>query len=129
VARRDLPRQPHRRVEAGDQVQVDQEGDAEEQCVRVGREQRLRDGAGDGRWFKVRGPLNVSRPPPGRPVFVQAGASDRGRDFAARWAEVIFVTHSSPEAGLSTLIPSPRRRSLAVSAGPGAAARAGAGSD
>jgi FMN-dependent oxidoreductase (nitrilotriacetate monooxygenase family) len=51
-----------------------------------------------GRWFNVRGPLNVSRPPQGRPVFLQAGASDRGRDFAARWAEVIFVTHSSPEA-------------------------------
>jgi len=52
----------------------------------------------EGRWFKVRGPLNVSRSPQGRPVFIQAGASDRGRDFAARWAEVIFVTHSSPEA-------------------------------
>jgi FMN-dependent oxidoreductase (nitrilotriacetate monooxygenase family) len=51
----------------------------------------------DGRWFKVRGPLNVSRSPQGRPVFVQAGASDRGRDFAARWAEVVFVTHSVPE--------------------------------
>ena len=51
----------------------------------------------DGRWFKVKGPLNVSRCPQGRPVFVQAGASERGRDFAARWAEVIFVTHTSPE--------------------------------
>ena len=49
-------------------------------------------------WFKVRGPLNVSRSPQGRPVFVQAGASDRGRDFAARWAEVVFVTHSAPDA-------------------------------
>ncbi len=51
----------------------------------------------DGEWFKVRGPLNVSRSPQGRPVFVQAGASERGRDFAARWAEVVFVTHSTPE--------------------------------
>jgi FMN-dependent oxidoreductase (nitrilotriacetate monooxygenase family) len=49
-----------------------------------------------GKWFKVRGPLNVSRSPQGRPVFVQAGASDRGRDFAARWAEVIFVTPGDP---------------------------------
>lgn len=48
-----------------------------------------------GRWFDVEGPLNVSRPPQGRPVFVQAGASERGKDFAAKWAEVIFVTHSS----------------------------------
>jgi FMN-dependent oxidoreductase (nitrilotriacetate monooxygenase family) len=45
-----------------------------------------------GKWFNVQGPLNVSRPPQGRPVFIQAGASDRGRDFAARWAEIIFVT-------------------------------------
>ncbi len=48
-----------------------------------------------GKWFSVQGPLNVSRPPQGRPVFIQAGASGRGRDFAARWADVIFVTHSS----------------------------------
>jgi FMN-dependent oxidoreductase (nitrilotriacetate monooxygenase family) len=49
-----------------------------------------------GQWFNVQGPLNVSRSPQGRPVFVQAGASDRGRDFAARWAEVIFVTPGDP---------------------------------
>ena len=48
-----------------------------------------------GKWFEVQGPLNVSRSPQGRPVFIQAGASDRGRDFAARWAEIIFVTHGS----------------------------------
>jgi FMN-dependent oxidoreductase (nitrilotriacetate monooxygenase family) len=48
-----------------------------------------------GKWFDVRGPLNISRSPQGRPVFIQAGASDRGRDFAARWAEIIFVTHAS----------------------------------
>ncbi|WP_199688084.1 NtaA/DmoA family FMN-dependent monooxygenase [Noviherbaspirillum sedimenti] len=48
-----------------------------------------------GKWFNVQGPLNVSRPPQGRPVFIQASASGRGRDFAAKWADVIFVTHSS----------------------------------
>jgi FMN-dependent oxidoreductase (nitrilotriacetate monooxygenase family) len=55
----------------------------------------------DGRWFKVRGPLNVSRSPQGRPVFIQAGASNRGRDFAARWAEVVFVTYGSLEQGVA----------------------------
>ena len=55
----------------------------------------------DGRWFKVRGPLNVSRSPQGRPVLLQAGASDRGKDFAARWAEVVFVTHSAPEPAVA----------------------------
>jgi FMN-dependent oxidoreductase (nitrilotriacetate monooxygenase family) len=51
-----------------------------------------------GRFFDIQGPLNVSRSPQGRPVFIQAGASDRGRDFAARWAEIIFVTHASVES-------------------------------
>jgi len=48
-----------------------------------------------GEWFNVRGPLNVARPPQGYPVIIQAGASDRGRDFAAQWADVIFVSHDS----------------------------------
>jgi FMN-dependent oxidoreductase (nitrilotriacetate monooxygenase family) len=52
----------------------------------------------EGKWFRVHGPLNVSRGPQGRPVYVQAGASDRGRDFAARWAEVVFITPPSIEA-------------------------------
>lgn len=54
-----------------------------------------------GRWFNVQGPLNVSRPPQGRPVFIQAGASGRGRDFAAKWADVIFVNHSSLESAVA----------------------------
>jgi FMN-dependent oxidoreductase (nitrilotriacetate monooxygenase family) len=45
----------------------------------------------DGDWFQVRGPLTVPRSPQGRPVLLQAGSSGRGRDFAARWAELIFT--------------------------------------
>ncbi|MBO1077719.1 LLM class flavin-dependent oxidoreductase [Roseomonas haemaphysalidis] len=49
--------------------------------------------------FSVRGPLNLSRPPQGYPVLVQAGGSDAGRDLAARQAEVIFsVSQTLPEA-------------------------------
>ena len=44
-----------------------------------------------GQWIKTRGPLTVPRSPQVRPVIMQAGASDRGRDFAARWAEMIFT--------------------------------------
>jgi FMN-dependent oxidoreductase (nitrilotriacetate monooxygenase family) len=51
-----------------------------------------------GEWFSVHGPLNVSRPPQGHPVIIQAGASDRGREFAARWADVIFTTPPSVES-------------------------------
>ena len=45
----------------------------------------------EGKWFSVRGPLTVPRCPQGRPVLLQAGSSGRGRDFAARWAELIFT--------------------------------------
>jgi FMN-dependent oxidoreductase (nitrilotriacetate monooxygenase family) len=37
------------------------------------------------------GPLNISRPPQGHPVIFQAGASETGRAFAARYGEVIFA--------------------------------------
>jgi len=44
-----------------------------------------------GEYFRVRGPLTVPRSPQGRPVLLQAGSSGRGRDFAARWAELVFT--------------------------------------
>ncbi|MBB2168070.1 LLM class flavin-dependent oxidoreductase [Gluconacetobacter aggeris] len=43
-----------------------------------------------GQHFQVRGPLNIGRSPQGQPVIFQAGASEDGRDFAARHAEVVF---------------------------------------
>ena len=46
----------------------------------------------EGKYFKCRGPLNTVRSPQGRPVFVQAGGSPRGREFAARNADSIIAT-------------------------------------
>ncbi|SCB55707.1 FMN-dependent oxidoreductase, nitrilotriacetate monooxygenase family [Bradyrhizobium shewense] len=43
-----------------------------------------------GKYFTVQGALNIERTPQGRPVIIQAGASDAGRDFAAEVAEVVF---------------------------------------
>src|SRR5579875_1571367 len=40
-----------------------------------------------GEFLKVRGPLNVARPIQGRPVIVQAGASEAGRQLAAETAD------------------------------------------
>jgi len=48
-----------------------------------------------GRWIRTRGPLTVPRSPQGRPVIMQAGSSPRGRDFAARWAELVFTLQHS----------------------------------
>jgi FMN-dependent oxidoreductase (nitrilotriacetate monooxygenase family) len=44
-----------------------------------------------GQYFSSRGPLTVPRTPQGRPVVIQAGSSGRGREFASRWAELIFT--------------------------------------
>ncbi len=44
-----------------------------------------------GKYYKVRGPLNVARPPQGHPVLANAGISDTGRDFAADVAEIVFT--------------------------------------
>ncbi|MFB9950729.1 LLM class flavin-dependent oxidoreductase [Rhizobium puerariae] len=50
-----------------------------------------------GRYFQVKGPLNVPRSPQGHPVLVQAGASDPGRELAARTAEVVFAAQITLE--------------------------------
>ncbi len=52
-----------------------------------------------GEFFQVRGPLNIKRTPQGQPVIFQAGASDEGRNFAAKRAEVIFTHAEDEEAG------------------------------
>jgi FMN-dependent oxidoreductase (nitrilotriacetate monooxygenase family) len=51
----------------------------------------------EGKHFKVRGPLNVSRPPQGHPLICQAGASEAGWEFAARTADVMYARAGSLE--------------------------------
>ena len=48
-----------------------------------------------GEYFRVRGPLNVPRSPQGRPLLVQAGSSEDGREFAARYAEAVFTAQQT----------------------------------
>lgn len=50
-----------------------------------------------GPFFSVKGPLNISRPPQGYPVIIQAGASDTGKDLAAAIAEVVFAVQQDIE--------------------------------
>jgi FMN-dependent oxidoreductase (nitrilotriacetate monooxygenase family) len=49
----------------------------------------------EGQYFKVRGPLNTVPSPQGRPTFVQAGGSPRGRAFAARHADSVIAPTST----------------------------------
>lgn len=54
-----------------------------------------------GKHFSVRGPLNLPRSPQGHPVVVQAGASEAGKQLAARTAEAVFSAHDTNEAAVA----------------------------
>ncbi|WP_428486206.1 LLM class flavin-dependent oxidoreductase [Rhodopila sp.] len=43
-----------------------------------------------GRFFQVKGPVNIARCPQGHPVIIQAGGSPSGLELAARSADVVF---------------------------------------
>ena len=45
-----------------------------------------------GPYVSTRGPMSIPRSPQGRPLILQAGSSPRGRECAARWADMIFCT-------------------------------------
>jgi FMN-dependent oxidoreductase (nitrilotriacetate monooxygenase family) len=50
-----------------------------------------------GKFYRSQGTLNTAPSPQGRPVFVQAGASPRGREFAARSADSIIAIAAGVE--------------------------------
>jgi len=72
-----------------DAILLDRQGGAYADADRIHRIDAV------GTHFAVRGPLNVPRTPQGRPVLVQAGASNAGRAFAAEYAEVIFAAQQT----------------------------------
>ena len=49
--------------------------------------------------FQISGRFNVPRSPQGRPVILQAGDSEEGREFAAETADAIFTRHSGYASG------------------------------
>lgn len=70
-----------------------------------------------GKFFKVRGPLNTVRSPQGRPAFVQAGGSSRGRAFAAKHADSIIAVATGIE-GMKQYRDDVRRHALAFGRNP-----------
>lgn len=48
-----------------------------------------------GKYVSTDGPLTLPASPQGHPIIMQAGASERGREFAARFGEVIFTISAS----------------------------------
>ena len=53
-----------------------------------------------GEFFEVTGPLNVPRPVQGYPLLVQAGSSETGKAYAARYAEAVFTAQQTLEGGI-----------------------------
>lgn len=66
---------------------------------------------------RTRGPLNVPASPQGRPVIMQAGGSEKGRDFAARFGEVIFTMANSVD-GMRSFYADMKRRAAAAGRDP-----------
>lgn len=52
-----------------------------------------------GKWFNSRGPFTVPRSPQGEPILIQAGQSGRGRQFAAKWGDLVFVIYPNLKVG------------------------------
>src|SRR6185436_148583 len=52
-----------------------------------------------GRFFQVKGPINMARCPQGHPVIIQAGGSEAGLELAARTADVVFSVVQELSAG------------------------------
>jgi FMN-dependent oxidoreductase (nitrilotriacetate monooxygenase family) len=50
-----------------------------------------------GRFFQVKGPLNIERCPQGHPIIIQAGGSPPGQELSARSADIVFsVVNGDP---------------------------------
>ena len=57
-----------------------------------------------GRFFKVKGPLNIARCPQGHPVIIQAGGSPPGQELSARQADIVFsVVNGDPVSAKAKL--------------------------
>ncbi|MBV9449445.1 MAG: NtaA/DmoA family FMN-dependent monooxygenase [Streptosporangiaceae bacterium] len=92
-------------------VVLDRESDSFADPARVHRVEHA------GRWFTLSAPHQAEPSPQRTPVLYQAGASSRGRSFAARHAEVVFVTLSGFRQGRE-LVTDLRHRAAAAGRDP-----------
>ncbi|MGA5038234.1 LLM class flavin-dependent oxidoreductase [Streptomyces capoamus] len=60
-----------------------------------GDDRKLHPPRHEGTYFSVEGALNVPRTPQGYPLLVQAGSSEDGKAFAARYAEAVFTAQQT----------------------------------
>ncbi|MEI6200413.1 MAG: NtaA/DmoA family FMN-dependent monooxygenase [Enhydrobacter sp.] len=71
----------------------------------------------EGKYFKVRGPINAPRSPQGRVPICQAGGSPRGQAFASKWADTIITNAVSVE-GMKSFREDVRRQAASYGRNP-----------
>lgn len=67
----------------------------------VARPERARPLDFEGEFFSVAGAGTLPRTPQGRPVLVQAGASEGGKALGSRWADAIFTAQTTLPDGVA----------------------------
>jgi FMN-dependent oxidoreductase (nitrilotriacetate monooxygenase family) len=72
----------------------------------------------EGKYFKVRGPINAPRSPQGRVPICQAGGSPRGLEFASRWADTIITEGGGSPASLKAYRDKIRARATEIGRNP-----------
>ncbi len=50
-----------------------------------------------GKYFQVKGPLSLARPPQGHPILIQAGKSEPAKEVSARVADAVFTSQATLE--------------------------------
>jgi FMN-dependent oxidoreductase (nitrilotriacetate monooxygenase family) len=63
-----------------------------------------------GRFYTVRGPLNIERAPQGQPVIIQAGGSPAGQELSARSADLVFSVVNGDQASAKAAYDSLKQR-------------------
>src|SRR5262249_19783626 len=65
-----------------------------------------------GRFFSIKGPLNIERCPQGHPVIIQAGGSPPGQELSARSADLVFSVVNRDHASAKAAYDSLKRRGV-----------------
>ena len=63
-----------------------------------------------GRFYSVKGPLNIERSPQGHPVIIQAGGSPPGQELSARSADLVFSVVNGDKASAKAAYDSLKQR-------------------
>jgi N-acetyl-S-(2-succino)cysteine monooxygenase len=63
-----------------------------------------------GRFFSVKGPLNIQRSPHGHPLVIQAGGSAPGQELSARTADLVFSVVNGDKTSAKTAYDSLKSR-------------------